>query len=359
MINRTSKTFLLPFLMVCLASTGFAQSAQKQMPPTVVKIYKAQTQSWQNSINVVGSLSAFNGVMLTSEIGGRITAINVSEGKNVKQGDLLVVIYPDIIKAQLQKDQADLVYNQKTYDRYLVLSKKGYVSQAELDRQKSALDMNKASIASDIANLNQHYVRAPFSGRLGVNLVSLGDYISTGTQLVSLQQFDPMRIDFNIPDSYLNQVKKGDQVEISSKAFPQKFTGTIYALDSAVDVNTRTLAARAKVLNPNNVLVPGTYVEVAVHMEQTQSLIAIPQTAIVYSTSGSYVYLMVDHKAVRANVTLGDKIANGLVVVTKGLKVNDLVITEGQTKLTDNAPVMTVQEYQQMAKTMAAPAPAK
>jgi membrane fusion protein (multidrug efflux system) len=354
MMNKTCKIFLLSFLTILTTVIYAAQNTQKtggkQMPPTVVKLYKAQQQTWQDSIVAVGSLSAFNGVMLSSEIPGRITAISISEGKDVKKGDLLVVIYPDIIKAQLQKDQAQLVYNQKTYIRYRDLAKKGYVSQSDLDNQKSQLDMSKAAVANDTAQLNQHYVRAPFSGRLGVNKVSLGDYINTGDQLVSLQQLDPIRVDFNIPDSYLSQVKRGDQVEISSKAFAQKYTGTIYALDSAVNIDTRTIAARAKVANSQLTLVPGTYVEVAVRMLQAKPVMAIPQIAIVYSSAGNYVYLMIDHKAVKTSVVLGNKIGNGLVIVNQGLKVNDLVVTEGQQKLMDGAPVMTVEEYQQMAK---------
>lgn len=365
MINKTCKlSFVLVFFAALAVNSCFAQDASKSgkgnMPPTVVKTYDVKQQNWQDSIVVVGSLSAFNGVLLSSEISGRITSVNVHEGQNVKKGDLLIEIYPDIVQAQLQKDKAQLVYNQKTYERYLALAGKGYVSQSDLDNQKAQLDMNKAAVASDMANLKQHYITAPFSGRLGVTKISLGDYVNSGTELVSLQQLDPIRVDFNIPDSYLSQIKKGDQVEISSKAFAQKYTGTIYALDSVVDTDTRTLAARAKVPNPGNTLVPGTYVQVVVRMLKPQATIVIPQIAIVYSSSGDFVYLMTaDHKALKTSVTLGDKIADGLVIVNKGLKVGDMVITEGQMKLFDGSPVMTVDEYQQMAKTASSTTPAK
>jgi membrane fusion protein (multidrug efflux system) len=338
---------------LCLHDNALAKQAPK-IPPTVVAITKAKTITWQESILETGSLSAFDGTILAPEVSGRVTNIHFASGQYVRQGDLLIEIYPDIIRAQLQRDQAQLRKSSLDYDRNLKLYKKGFVDQSTLDQKRADRDSDQANVNNDQAQLRQHLIQAPFSGLLGLRKVSIGDYVSPGQDLVSLQALDPIRVDFSVPQRYLQQLKLGDTVTISSNALPQNYTGTIYAFDSKVDDKTRMIDMRAKIPNPEHKLLPGTFVEVNVHYGSPQNVLVIPATAVVYSAEGNYVYLMQNNKAVKTNVTVGQKLENNQIIIKKGLKVGDPVISEGQIKIPfDGAPVITEQQYQQMANSKA------
>lgn len=325
-----------------------------KMPPTVVVTTTAQKKIWQDSILVIGSLTAFQGTILSPDIDGRVTKINFKEGQEVKAGDLLIEIYPDIIQANLAKAQAQLVKNKADYERYSKIYKLGYVDKSTLDSYKANLDSSQADVNSYQAQLRQHLITAPFAGTVGVQRVNVGDYIKAGTEVVSLQSIDPIRVDFSVPEVYLSQLKVGDKITISSKSFLDKYNGEIYALDSSVDVDTRSIEARAKIPNPDHKLIPGSFVEVNIKMQEAQPEIIIPQTTVVYSSSGNYVYRFVDHKAVKTNITLGKKLTKNMVIVAKGLNEGDVIITEGQLKLFDGASVMTGEEFQKMVTEQAA-----
>jgi len=213
---------------LCLLSNALAKTAQK-IPPTVVAVTKAQQKVWQESIIETGSLTAFDGTMLAPEVSGRVTKIYFDSGQYVHKGDLLLEIYPDIVRAQLQKDQAQLRKNSLDYDRYLKLYKKGFADKSTLDEKRADRDSSEADVNSDLAHLRQQLIQAPFSGQLGLRKISVGDYVNTDDDLVSLQSLDPIRVDFSVPQRYLQQVKVGDTVTISSNALPKNYTGEIYA----------------------------------------------------------------------------------------------------------------------------------
>ncbi len=326
-----------------------SKSQAQQMPPVVVKVVSAQQKTWEESIQETGSLSAFDGIMLSSEVNGRITHIYFKSGQDVTQGQPLIEIFPDIVKAELEKAQAQLQKSKLDYQRNYKLYKKGFVDKAILDGYIATRDSAQADVNNYTAQLDQHIIKAPFSGNIGLRLVSLGDYVSTGQNLVSLQSLDPIRVDFSVPQKYINAISVGDKASITSQAFSTTYTGKVYAKDSIVDANTRMINIRATINNPKHILVPGTFVEVALTVTHPQPVIVIPQTAVVYSVGGNYVYVMRDHKAVKTQVTLGNTIADNMLIVTKGLKSGDQVISQGQMKLFDGYPVMTEQEYQQYA----------
>lgn len=321
----------------------------KKMPPTIVEVYKAEQKQWQPSIEAAGSFSAFNGIMLSSEVAGRVTKIHFASGQYTHAGDLLIEIYPDIMQADLARYQAQLKQSQVDYERNLKLYKRGFVDKATLDSKLAARDEDKADVNSAKAQLCQHLIQSPFTGKLGLRKVSLGDYVNLGQPLVNLQSIDPMRVDFSVPQKYLAEIKIGDSVSISSETFPRTYTGIIYALDSKVDENTRMLDMRARIANPNHVLVPGVFVSVTIKIKHAEPVIVIPATAIVYAEGNNYVYCMVNHKAVQTKVVLGKLLKNNQVIVAKGLSAGDLAIIGGQVKLFNGAPVITTAEYQQMA----------
>lgn len=354
MISKRFLTTLLILISLGLASDVYAAEKQKTaMPPTAVETTQVLQKNWVDSTLATGSLSAFNGTILSSEVEGRITKMYFTEGQEVKEGDLLIEIYPDIIRADLDRAKAQLRKSQLDYQRNLILNKKGYVDAATLDSYLATRDSNKADVSSYEAQLRQRLIRAPFSGKLGVKLVSVGDFVKTGSGMVSLQELDPIRVDFSVPEVYMDKLKAGNKVIITSRSFNGKFEGEIYALDSIIQNNTRMIYARAKVPNPERKLLPGAFVEVTVNFSQPQPVLVIPQTAIVYSSDGNFVYRLIDHKAVKTIIKLGKKIPNNEVIVAQGLSANETIIVGGLQKLHDGAQTMTEQELLQMMKTSA------
>lgn len=317
-------------------------------PPTVVSTTTVQKKLWQDSILVIGSLTSFQGTILSPEIDGRVTKINFKEGQEVKAGDLLIEIYPDIIKANLAKAQAQLIRSKLDYERYSKIYTLGYIDRSTLDNYKATYYSNKADVENYQAQLRQHLITAPFGGTVGVQRVNVGDFIKAGTEMVSIQSTDPIRVDFSVPEIYVTQLKVGDIATIKSKAFIGEYTGKIYALDSSINVNTRSIDARAKISNPDHKLLPGSFVEVNIKMQEAEPQIIIPQTAVVYSTSGNYIYRLIDHQAIKTNVILGKKLTKNMLIIKSGLNEGEVIITEGQIKLFDGAQVMTEEEFQKM-----------
>jgi membrane fusion protein (multidrug efflux system) len=340
--------FCCGFASKILAKQNDARQ-KHQMPPIVVETAQAQSKIWQDSISSTGTISAFNGIKLSPEIPGRITKIYFKSGQSVEQDAPLIQIYPDVIKAQFEKAQAQLKLSTLEYERNLKLYKKKFVSKEELDKLKANLDSATAEVNLQNAQLKQYLLTAPFSGKLGLRKVSLGDYVNPGEDLVSLQSVDSMLVDFSVPQVYQGEIQAGDQVAITSDALPKIYNGKISAIDSIVDPNTRMIGIQATVPNYDNILVPGTFVEVQIKIKHAYPVIVIPTTALVYSTSDNYVFRMIDHKAVKTNVTLGKMLKNNQIIITQGLHDGDTVIIGGQVKLFDGSPVLTEQEYQKAA----------
>ncbi len=347
--NLTGSIVLLAIALFCVllylklaSDTG---PGARKMPPVVVKLATATPDQWQTEIAGTGTLSAFNGIWIDSEVAGRITDVHFSSGIDVKKGQLLLTIYPDIIAADLKRAETKLAYSTSDFNRKAKLYERKVLSGDEYDKAKATMDGDKASVLSYKAQLAQHYVRAPFSGRLGLKQVDLGDYLDKGTQIVNLEALDPLRVEFRIPQAYLSQLAVGQQVEITAKAYSDKtFTGTIYAFDSGIDPETRTIGARAKVPNPNKLLMPGTYVDVKVFAGKKQPVLVVPQTAINYAPSGDTVYLDKKGVATKQKVTVGQQRGDSIAVLS-GLKAGDSVISAGQVKLAEGDKIMTQEQW--------------
>ncbi len=362
-MNILNKTLIILGLIAGLLGTvqtvqaKSKHPAMKQMPPAVVSIAKVKEMNWQPSTKATGSLAAFNGIMVKSETSGRVTKIYFKSGEFVQKGEPLIQIYPDIIKAELQKAQAQLKLSQLDYQRSLKLYEKRFVSTADLDKARTGVSSNEAQTAQLQAELNQALIKAPFSGQLGLRQVSVGDFLTPGSEIVNLEQLDPIRVDFSIPEIYLSQLKVGQTVSVISRAYPNdKFVGKIYAVNSVIDPGSRSLDTRASISNSEYKLLPGAFVEVNVLFGSAEQVLVVPQTAIVYSPNKNYVYKVVSNKAVETPVKLGKKLPNNLLIITSGLKANDQVVSGGQIKIQNGASVMSPQEAEQMmsAKTKGA-----
>lgn len=324
--------------------------ANYRPPAQVVTAEKVSQQPWHPSLRTIGTLDAVNGVTVSSQQAGVVVQINFSSGQNVKQGDLLVVIDNSVEQAQLQNAIAKVNLAQITLQRNRTLMASRAVSAEAFDQAKSSFDQAVAEKNQVQAVINQKNIRAPFSGKIGINQINVGQYISPGQAIASLQELDTLYVEFSLPEQYLHQLHLSQQLTITTAAVPGKsFTGKITAINSTVDPQTHNLAIEGTIPNPSLQLYPGLFVTVSVNLPTRSKVIVVPQTAVTFSLFGSTVYqvykdgkdnkgndiLRVRHVAVTVGEQQDDK-----VVIEKGLKPGDVIVTTGQVKLEDGMQVV-------------------
>lgn len=332
---------IIGFVLVFGTMFSYGKQAKgMQMPPSFVETSTVALSNRQQQVAATGTLTAIPGIVIKPEISGRVTKVYFKSGDTVKKGAPIIEIYPDIIKAELAQAEATLQLTKLNYDRSVQLYKSHDVSKADNDKATADYNSAKARVEQAKAQLSQTTIVAPFNGRLGLSQINIGDFVSSGTEIVNLQSMDPIYVDFSIPEVYISKVATGQDVKVRTDAYPGvTFIGKVEALESAINQANRTLMLRASIPNKDGKLIPGTFVEVSVLVNVEQQAIEIPQTAVVFSPEGNFVYKVIDGKASKAIVTLGDRDADK-VVVKNGLVAGDVIITSGQLKVQDGAPVM-------------------
>ncbi len=335
-------------------------------PPQTVSAAKATYGEWQPKLEAVGSLRAVLGADLSLEVAGVVDTITFNSGDDIEQGKLLLKLRAGDDVAKLESLRAVAELSEITYERDQKQFKMQAVSQATLDTDAANLKNAKAQVAQQQAILEKKYLRAPFDGRIGIRVVDLGQYLSAGTPIVTLQALDPIFVDFFVPQQSVDQVQLGQKVDVKIDAFrDQTFTGEISALNPKVDASNRNVEIRATLNNPEHKLLPGMYATVDIATGSPQSYITMPQTAISYNPYGDTVYV-VDSRAgdapgkpphliarqtfVTTGPTRGDQIA-----VLKGIGEGDLIVTAGQIKLHNGSTILIDNTVTPAAE--AAPAP--
>ena len=315
--------------------------------PTVATA-KASMQQWQPRQTAVGSARASNGADLAAEIAGVVDRIDFKSGQTVAAGVDLLRLRPNDDDAKLAQLQASAELAAITLRRDQRQLAAHGVAQATVDSDAANLKVARGQVAAQQALMAEKLVRAPFAGRLGLRQVDLGQYIAAGTTIVTLQQLDPMYVDFYLPQQALGLVEVGQKVEITADAYPQRtFEGTISSLNAKVDPSSRMLQVRATVANPDGALLPGMYLSVSVATGQPRSLVTIPMAAVAFNPYGSLVYVLQDAKDaqgqdqrivnqqfVTTGASRGDQIS-----ILKGITASDVVVTAGQLKLHNGSPV--------------------
>ncbi len=304
--------------------------------------------AWRPEIHVVSSLVATAGVALTPQLAGQVTGIYFHSGEYVHQGQRLVQINDSNQLATLAEDRATEALDRITYQRAEHLFAARATSRANLDTARANLESATAAVANDRATLAKLAVSAPFSGWMGVRDISLGQYLSPGTEIAALNVWNPLRAEFTIPQNQSALIHTGQPVDITVDAFPHHtFVGHITALDSEVNANTRNITVEALVPNPHLRLRPGMFGEARVMVGTAQTHLAVPTLALSYSTFGDFVYVIEKHKAgphtmqvaiattVRPGATRGK-----MTEILSGLKAGELVVTTGQVKLRSGMPVL-------------------
>lgn len=310
------------------------------MPPAFVETTTVKQSAVTDQVMATGTLTAIPGVTIRTEIAGRITKIYFTPGIDIVAGAQLIEINPASLQAAVAQDQANVKLTKLNWERAQRLYRGHVIAKSDLDQAQDNLDVAQGKLEQDTAELKKATIHAPFSGRLGLNQVNLGDYANVGQAVVNLQSLDPIYVEFSIPQIYLSKLTVGQAVTLQSTAYPeQKFSGKVCALESLVDVNARSLKMRAAINNHDKKLLPGTFVQVYLVIGAPLKVIKVPQTAIVYETEGNYVYRVIDNKAVRTMVVLGAKDQQD-VIVSSGLAVGDVIVTSGQMKVKDGMTVV-------------------
>lgn len=321
------------------------------LPPATVTAMQVAYQDWQPQIRSVGSLRARQGVMLVAERAGTVEAVHFKAGEQVQAGQLLLELDAGEEKAQLKAAEAALALARLTMDRDKAQIKVNAISQAQVDMDKADLQAKQAQVEQWQAVLNKLQIRAPFSGRLGVSTISLGQYLNAGANIVSLQSSNPMVMDFNIPQRQLADVKVGRAVRLQSSTFAGRdYIGHITAMDSRVDVNTRNVSVEAEIDNTQGDLVPGMFAEIHIESGKSKAYLTLPQTAISYNAYGATVFVarpaeakdadkpampLAEQVFVKTGEVRGDQVA-----VLSGIKEGDMVVTSGQMKLKNGTPLI-------------------
>ncbi|HEX7113086.1 MAG TPA: efflux RND transporter periplasmic adaptor subunit [Mizugakiibacter sp.] len=339
-------------------------AGMKPPPPPVVTTTTAGYQEWQPELSAVGTLRAVRGVDVASEVSGLVTEVPMKSGSEVKKGDVLLHLRDADDVAKLQQLQATLHLAQLSYERAKKQIVVHTIAQADYDTAQTNLEKARADVAAQAALVAKKTIRAPFDGKLGITMINPGQYINPGDRIVTLQQLDPIYADFFLPQRNLGELAVGSKVALHLDAYPGKrFEGKLTAINSKVDPDTRNVQIEAAIANPEHVLAPGMFANVAVETGKQQRYLTLPQTAVVFNPYGQTVYV-VKHKSElpdtsggkaggdakaatkpAAGDAAGDDLAVQQVFVTTGptrgdqvavltgLKAGEVVVTSGQVKL--------------------------
>ncbi len=316
-------------------------------PVFSVSAAKVTGQAWHPEYRAVASLTALKGTAISTQIAGNVTAIHFHSGEEVHAGTLLVQIDNTNQLAQLATDQANLHLAAINLHRTRRLMATRAASQSQLDSAQAAFSADQAQVQNDRATLRKLAIRAPFTGHLGIRKVSLGQYLTPGTEIVDLQSWNPLHVDFTLPQSDLARLHVGTQMQFTSNATGNRvFQGTITALGSTVDSSTRQIQVQTTLSNPQDVLRPGMFGEALVIRHKLEHVVTVPASAISYNTFGDYVYVVhSENRNGRALQIATQQIVHpgenrdGQVAILSGLKAGEMVVTEGQVKLSNNRQV--------------------
>ena len=290
----------------------------------------------------VGSLRADESVVIRPETAGRIEKIAFEEGQRVKKGALLARMDASETRALVVSSRAQAALDKQRLERGEDMRQKGFISQQALDELKSAHTRAVAKQREDEAKLAKSEIRAPFSGVAGLRQVSEGAYVAAGTDIARLEKIDQLKLDFRVPETFLPQLKSGLGVSVQVDAFQQTgFEGKVYAIEPAVDEQTRTVLVRARVSNAELRLRPGMFARVQLTLGVRENAVWIPEEAIVPRGQDSTVFRVVEGKVELVQVQTGTRKV-GEVEILKGIAAGDLVVTEGTQRLVPGMQVSII-----------------
>ncbi|MBK6266600.1 efflux RND transporter periplasmic adaptor subunit [Marivirga sp. S37H4] len=295
-------------------------------------------ETFEEQLVLTGSLLANESVELASEISGKVDRIYFDEGQYVKKGQILIETNVAELRANLKRLKYTSELNKETEKRQKQLLERGAVSQEEYDIAFTQLKTNEAEIQSLEAQIAKSRISSPFSGYVGLRYISEGSYITPATQIASLYNTNPIKIQFAIPSRYSTVVKQGNEITFTTEASSEERKATVYAIEPQIDPVTRTLTVRAKCPNPDNELIPGQFIRINLTLDSNPETILVPTTAIMPKSEGHQVFTINNGQAFVHDVELGVRTSNR-VEILKGIETGDTVVIAGVPQLKDRAEV--------------------
>jgi membrane fusion protein, multidrug efflux system len=321
--------------------------ANNKPPPATVTVAVAKSEVVPNLATAVGDLAAVHQVNVTPDVAGRVTDIMFTAGATVKAGTPLVQLFDAPEQGDLASFKAQATVAQLSLDRAKQLAARQFGPQATVDQAQAAFDQATAGIAKTEAIISQKLVRAPFNGELGVRHVEVGQFLTAGTQIVTLTDLSTLYANFTVPEKGSAALKVAQTVRVAVDAYPGRtFEGKINAIEPQIAADTRNIRVQATIENPDHILKPGMFTTTTVVLPDKDAVITVPETAVDYTLYGDAVFLITEKEengktnltAVRTFVRTGNRV-NGRAEILSGLKVDDRVVAVGQLKLQSGAPV--------------------
>jgi membrane fusion protein (multidrug efflux system) len=345
---------LLLAICVFVFGTKFLQigkmmSMPRTMPPTTVTSASVKEEDWAPRLTAVGSVSAVQGAVVSTELAGVVSEINFENGAEAKKGEVLMKLDASQEEALLRSAEADAQLAKTDLERARDLAMKKVVSGAEFDSAQSKFTRMNAVVDQMRSNIAKKSIIAPFDGQLGIRQVNVGQMINAGQQVVALTALDPVYVDFALPEQYLSKLAKDLEVTVRADAFPgRQFKGKLTAINSMVDPVTRNIPLQATLENPDRALHPGMFAKVEVALAETKKTIVIPGSAVSYAPYGDSVFVIEKHKdpktgkdseAIRQQFVRVGEARGDFVAVTQGLKAGQTVVSTGVFKLRNGMAV--------------------
>ena len=338
----------LGFVKFRQVQEAMAQNAAFAQPPEAVTTITAKSENWPTTLNVIGTAAAVQGVMVSADLPGIVSSIGFESGASVQEGDILVQLDTKQERAQLAAVEATRDLAVLNFDRMRSLVGEGAITRSEYDRAAAEQKETVAKVEEIRAMIERKTIRAPFSGVLGLRQVNLGQYLSPGDVVVSLQSLDPIYVNFGIPQQESGKLAVGRDVRVSMEAESgAAFTGRVTAINAVVDEATRNIQVQATLPNPKSTLRPGMFVQTEILLGTNNGVVTLPASAISYAPYGDSVFIVTDLKDaqgktyrgvrqqfVKLGPSRGDQIA-----VLSGVKGGEEVVTSGAFKLRNGAAI--------------------
>lgn len=337
--------YSLPLSLLFLGSCGSKEKKIQppggpgaKTPPMKVDGYLIRFQPFQENIDVPGTIVANETTEIHPEVAGRIVQLNVREGMQVGKGTVLAKLYDGDLQAQLKKVQVQLALAEKTEERQAQLLKIQGISQQDYDISLLQVNNLRADIGILQTSIAKTVVRAPFSGKIGLNKVSPGAYVSPASVIATISQTDQLKLDFSIPEKYTGQIKVGQLVTFSIEGADKEFGAKVMATEASVMENTRTLTVRASVMGKDPALLPGAFAKVQLSFDPDPNTILIPTQAVLPQARGKKVVLYKGGTAIFADVTTGLR-DSARIQITDGLKEGDTIVVTGLLSIRPEAKI--------------------
>lgn len=317
---------------------GAMGKGDKPKPPTVVEGIVVKTTAFNNDLEVTGNIEANESVVLRGEIAGLVTGIFFKEGATVNKGSVLVKINDKEIQAQLREAITRQNLSATNENRAKQLLEKGAISEEEYETAMADLQSLKAKTQLIRAQLQKTVITAPFSGKIGLRNISVGEYLTPASVIANLVSTNPIKVTFSVPEKYAGQIKINSEITFTTNTNSKVYTGKVFALEPGINQQTRTLQIKALAQNKNNDLVPGAFAKVKLALNTIDDAILIPTEAVMPTLKGKMVYITTNGMATPVDVEVSARTAES-VLITSGLKVGDTVLTTGTMSIKPETPV--------------------